>query len=240
MTKILFIFILLSIFSCNESKIKNTKKIDYVNVNDEGDADESKKISDETQEIGYLYQPEIMRQEEIKKTNGKNDYQYTLSNSDLLDNDLSNLKKHSKIIVTKYYKFLIRINIPFNYDKIIVKIIHRNGKVDTFEYSENDMQKIINKQPSANSVYDEIAGFQAKECLFLLSLSPVAENTLLLFSQLRIHAKRYQIWSSRIKTLNSNQIQDGGINYYANLRYSAQGLSSKKTKFLLWLSARKC
>ena len=44
---------------------------------------------------------------------------------------------------------------------------------------------------TGNNVYDEIAGFQVKECLLSLSLSAVAEDTLLLFSQLRIDAKRY-------------------------------------------------
>ena len=53
------------------------------------------------------------------------------------------------------------------------------------------MKAFINK-PAGNSVYDEIAGFQVKECLFSLSLFTVAENTLLLFPQLRIHAKRYR------------------------------------------------
>jgi len=53
------------------------------------------------------------------------------------------------------------------------------------------MNNIFGKAPSGNSVYDEIAGFQVKECLFLLSLFPVADNTLLLFPQLRIHAKRW-------------------------------------------------
>ena len=45
---------------------------------------------------------------------------------------------------------------------------------------------------TANSVYDEIAGFQVKEAIIYLSLFTLAENTLLLFPQLRIHAKRYK------------------------------------------------
>ena len=57
------------------------------------------------------------------------------------------------------------------------------------------------KKVAGNSVYDEIAGFQVKECLFLLSLSSVAENTLLLFPQLRIHAKRYMLSLSETERL---------------------------------------
>lgn len=63
---------------------------------------------------------EIMQQEEIEKSNGKNDYQYTLTNSDLLDKDTENLKEHS-LKISNYYNFLTRINKPFIYDKIIVK-----------------------------------------------------------------------------------------------------------------------
>ena len=143
MKKILSIFILINLISCKESEIKSTKKFDYVHVNEEGIANEVQKTPNETDEIGYLYQPERMETEEIKKNTGKNDYQYTLTNSDLLDSDLQNLKIHSRKIVSAYYKFLIRVNVPFNYDKIIVKIIHKNGKVDIFKYSENEMQEII-------------------------------------------------------------------------------------------------
>lgn len=103
----------------------------------------SEKIDDETQEIGSLYRPEIMQQEEIKMKNGKKNYRYTLTNSDLLDTDLKNIKIHSKKIANIYHKFLIRINSPFHYNKIIIKIIHRNGKIDIFEYSEKEMKGII-------------------------------------------------------------------------------------------------
>lgn len=105
----------------------------------------SEKIDAENQEIGRLYRPEIMQQEKIETKNGKNNYRYTLTNSDLLDTDLQNIKIHSKKIVSIYYKFLIRINIPFNYNKIIIKIIHKNGKIDSFEYSEKNMKEIIEK-----------------------------------------------------------------------------------------------
>jgi hypothetical protein len=103
----------------------------------------SEKTDDEIQEIGHLYKPEKMQHEKIETKTGKNDYRYTLTSSDLLDTDLQNIKIHSRKIVSIYYKFLIRINSPFNYNKIIIKIIHRNGKIDIFEYSEKEMKGII-------------------------------------------------------------------------------------------------
>lgn len=105
--------------------------------------DNYKKVEDETREIGDLYRPEMIQTEEIKMKSGKNNYQCTVTNSDLLDTDLQNIKIHSRKIVSIYYKFLSRINSPLNYNKIIVKIAHRNGKIDNFEYSEEKMQKII-------------------------------------------------------------------------------------------------
>jgi hypothetical protein len=141
MKKIIFIFILINLVSCKDTKIEIEKNIDYIDVDNNGDAKKKQNIMDEIQEIGYLYQPEIMKQEKIEKNNGKNDYKYTLINSDLLDKDSENLKKHSLKIVSNYYNFLSKINNPFIYDKIIVKIIHRNGKVDIFKYSEEKMQR---------------------------------------------------------------------------------------------------
>lgn len=105
--------------------------------------DNYKKVEDETREIGDLYRPEMIQTEEIKMKSAKNNYQCTVTNSDLLDTDLQNIKIHSKKIVSIYYKFLSRINSPFNYNKIIVKIEHRDGKIDNFEYSEDEIQKII-------------------------------------------------------------------------------------------------
>ena len=133
----------MTLVSCKENQNDSKRKIDYVDVDDNGNAKKAQTISVEIKEIGDLYQPEIMKQEEIKKNNGKNNYQYTLTNSDLLDTDIENLKTHSRKIASNYYKFLIRINVPFNYDKIIVKIIHRNGKTDIFKYSEKEIQEII-------------------------------------------------------------------------------------------------
>ena len=102
--------IVINVISCKETKIVSPKKFDYVDVDNNGDAKKTQNITDEIQEIGYLYQPEIMQQEEIEKSSGKNDYQYTLTNSDLLDKDTENLKEHSLKIVSNYYNFLIKIN----------------------------------------------------------------------------------------------------------------------------------
>lgn len=131
MKKILIFFILFSLFSCKGNKIKNSEKNSSEKVT-EGE------IIPEIQEIGNLFRPEMMEQEEIKIVNGKNNYQYTITNSDLLDTELENTEKYAKQIVNVYYKFLIRINNPFNYDKIITKIIHRNGKIESFKFSEKD------------------------------------------------------------------------------------------------------
>ena len=133
----------MNLVSCKENQIDSPKKIDYVDVDDIGNAKKAQTISDEIKEIGDLYQPEIMQQEELKKNNGKYNYQYTLTNSDLLDTDIENLKTHSRKIVSNYYKYLNRIIVPFTYDEIIVKIIHRNGKMDVFKYNEKEIQEVI-------------------------------------------------------------------------------------------------
>jgi hypothetical protein len=82
--------------------------------------DHYKKVDDETRDIGYIYKPEKIQTEEIKMKIGKNNYQCTVTNSDLLDTDLQNIKMHSGKIAGIYYKFLIRINSPFNYNKFTI------------------------------------------------------------------------------------------------------------------------
>ena len=140
MKKLIFL-VLIILVSCKETKIESLKKQNE--IKDTIENVQSKQIDPETQEVGNLYRPEMMQQEQIENKNGKNNYQYTLTKSDLLDMDLKNLKNHADKIVIIYYRFLIRINKPFEYDKIIVKIIHRNGKTDIFEYSEKDMKQIL-------------------------------------------------------------------------------------------------
>jgi len=122
------------------NKIINSFKIEE---SSQSRLDHYKKVDDETRDIGYIHKPEKIQTEEIKMKTGKNNYQCTVTNSDLLDTDLQNIKMHSGKIAGIYYKFLIIINSPFNYNKIIVKIEHRNGKIDSFEYSEKEMRKII-------------------------------------------------------------------------------------------------
>ena len=127
-----------NLFSCKTEKTENKERKESEKVT-EG------KIIPEVQEIGNIFRPEMMKQEEIENKVGKNNYQFTITNSDLIDNDLKNTDKYAEQIVEKYYAFLIRINKPFNYDKIIVKIEHRNKKIENYEYSENEMLKILEK-----------------------------------------------------------------------------------------------
>ena len=139
MNKIILLIILLNLFSCKGNKIENSEKNSSEKVT-EGE------IIPEIQEIGNIFRPEMMEQEEIKIVSGKNNYQYTITNSDLLDTDIKNTEKYAKQIVNIYYKFLIRINKPFNYDKIIAKIIHRNGKIEVFKYSETEIIEILSQK----------------------------------------------------------------------------------------------
>ena len=121
----LFILILISFFSCKENIVNaQEKKLEKIEI--------KQKMEDEIQEIGNLYQPEkmVVKQNKIRPDNKKEDYQITLTNSDILDKDLENIETHVAKIVSIYYKNLVRNIIPFNYNKIIVEIEHRNGKKD--------------------------------------------------------------------------------------------------------------
>lgn len=133
MKNYLFIIILISIFSCKMNIINAQEK-----TSEKTEIYET--VNDETKEIGILYQPEKIETNEIKSRNKvkKNDYEITITNSDLLDTDSENIKTHTRKIADIYYSFLIRINIPFVYNNIIVKIIHRNGKIENFKYQEKD------------------------------------------------------------------------------------------------------
>lgn len=130
----LFILILISFFSCKENIVNaQEKKLEKIEI--------KQKMEDEIQEIGNLYQPEkmVVKQNKIRPDNKKEDYQITLTNSDILDKDLENIETHVAKIVSIYYKNLVRNIIPFNYNKIIVEIEHRNGKKDSFKYTEKDL-----------------------------------------------------------------------------------------------------
>lgn len=132
----IYLAILITLFSCKENKIEVQERQNVKKVG-------PPKIDYEIREIGKLYWPEMMQQEEIKNKNGKKNYRFTITNSDLLDQDLQNIQVHSRKIARNYYNSLIKINSPFIYNKIIVKIVHRNGKIDNFEYSEKEIQEII-------------------------------------------------------------------------------------------------
>lgn len=146
MKNYLFIIIAILTISCKEIPM---------NVQDrKGETIVNKKTNDsEIQEIGKLYQPEKIETKQIKSESDikKDNYEITLTNSDLLDTDLKNIKKHSKKIAAIYYKFLVRINSPFNYNKIIVKIIHRNGKIESYKHSEIEKWKMENELIAPNS-----------------------------------------------------------------------------------------
>ncbi|MET3045672.1 hypothetical protein [Flavobacterium covae] len=147
MRKHLFILILISTISCKQNLVnipekKIEKKSEEKSI--------SEKIDDEIQQIGHLYQPERMsiKQNKIRTDNKKENYDITLINSDLLDKDIENIEKHAEKIVLLYYKNLVRNIIPFNGDKILVIIEHRNGKKDTFKFTEKEIHKLTNKNKS--------------------------------------------------------------------------------------------
>ena len=124
--------ILILITSCTENKI-NDKEIKKNVKNVTNDYDEDQKITKQ-------YLPEEM-QMKTSRTESENeeDYQITLKNSNLLYAELENLQVHSQKIATLYYKKLARTIIPLNLKKIIVKIEHRNGKIDKFTFTEEDI-----------------------------------------------------------------------------------------------------
>ena len=52
-------------------------------------------------------------------------------------------EKHAKKIATIYYKFLSQNIKPFNFKKVIIKIEHRNTKTSNFEYSEENINQLL-------------------------------------------------------------------------------------------------
>ena len=132
------VIILIITSSCKDNKIfspekKVQKEVKKENIN-----------SYEVQQIGRLYQPAniIIKVNNIGGNTEKEDYQITLTNSNLLDSKLEDLQMHSKKIAALYNTFLTKTLKPFNVQKIIVKIEHRNGKNNSFEFTE---QKFIKK-----------------------------------------------------------------------------------------------
>jgi len=137
MKNYLFILILISFFSCKENIANAQEKKSEETVVTE-------KMDDEIQQIGNLYQPEkmVVKQNKIRTDNKKENYQITLTNSDLLDKDLGNVQKHAEKIVQIYYKNLVRNIVPLNCAKILVVIQHRNGKKDSFKFTEKNIHEL--------------------------------------------------------------------------------------------------
>lgn len=133
MKNYLYILLIISIISCKENVVnaqeKKSENIETI-----------EKMDVEIQEIGNLYKPEkfVAKQGKIRTDNKKENYQITLFNSDLLDDEKENIKNHAKKIANLYYKNLVHNIIPFNFNKIIVEIEHRNGKKESYKYTEKD------------------------------------------------------------------------------------------------------
>ena len=129
MKSYIYIILLISLISCKENKANGQEKENYKIDLNEG-----------IQEIGNLYQPEKMsiKQNKIRTDNKKENYQITLTNSDLLDSITENTEKHAKNIVNLYFKNLVRNIVPLNFNKITVNIEHRNGKKESFKFTEKD------------------------------------------------------------------------------------------------------
>jgi hypothetical protein len=137
MRKFLYILIIISTFSCKDNVINAQEQ--------KSEKQEVKvKMDDEIQQIGNIYQPEkmVIKQNKIRTDNKKENYQITLTNSNLLDSDKENVENHAEKIVKMYYRNLSRNIVDLNSDKIIVEIEHRNGKKESFKYSEIEIQKL--------------------------------------------------------------------------------------------------
>ncbi len=132
MKNYLFLIILILTYSCKEKNVDNKEK--KVNkLANEKKIDTEEKI----QLIGKLYQPEkmVFKGNRIGTNVEKEDYQITLTNSK---------KKYADKIATIYCSYLGKTVKPFNFKKIIVKIEHRNGKTNSFEYSVEEFTKLLN------------------------------------------------------------------------------------------------
>ncbi|WP_396161324.1 hypothetical protein [Flavobacterium sp.] len=148
MKKYLFILILASFYSCkNDSAVTHEKKENKVvkEKAKENIAPNQENVNDVANEIGGLYKPEemVIKGNRVGTNNEKEDYQVKITNSDLLDNDIVNVEKHAKKIATIYYKFLSQNIKLFNFKKVIIKIEHRNTKTSNFEYSEENINQLL-------------------------------------------------------------------------------------------------
>ena len=133
MKNYLYILVLISIISCKENAAKvQEKKSDDVEI--------IPNINSTIQQIANLYIPEkiTINQGKIRNKDNEKNYEITLSNSNLLDDEKENIENYAEKIANLYYKNLIKNIIPFDFDKIIVEIEHKNGKKEIFKYTEKD------------------------------------------------------------------------------------------------------
>ncbi len=127
------VIILLTFSSCKEekafSKPNKTDKEKNIPKNNPNTV---------AQKIHGLYNPGAMtiKGNRVGNNAEKEIYQIILTDSELLDADQKNIEKHAEKIATIYYEHLSKTLKPFNFEKIIVIINHRDKKIDKFEYSE--------------------------------------------------------------------------------------------------------
>jgi len=138
MKKYLFLIILFLIYSCKHDKIILPEKKVIKEQKNES--------HDEVMKIAGLYRPEKMVAKGKRKGTytEKENYQITITNSNLLDNDIENIESHAQKIAIIYHKSLMKTIPRFNFKKIIVKIKHKNAKSETFEYSEENISQLLN------------------------------------------------------------------------------------------------
>lgn len=138
MKNYLVIIIIIFFYSCKENKtnqkqnkINNTSDLPKINPN---------VIA---QQIDSMYHPEAMtiKGNKIGVNTMQENYKITIKNSRLLDSNLIGNKKDAEKISTIYYKYLTKAIKPLNMEKIIIEIKHSNGKIDSFEFSENEIIK---------------------------------------------------------------------------------------------------
>ena len=135
MQKTIFFLIMIIFFSCNDKKIDPEIKPDNKEFNDQ-----------ELQKIGHFYQPEKMTTRPIKLeiNSEEKNYEIDIYNSDILKKDNENLKLHSDKIALLLKKHLIKNNVIYN--DIIIRIYQKNDGKQSFQYTDQELIKIENKQ----------------------------------------------------------------------------------------------
>lgn len=102
-------------------------------------------LNQQIQEIAKIYYPEQMnfKGNSILNNSEKEDYQITITNSELIDNNLDSTEEHANKIVSLYYIFLAKNVKSLNIKKITVNIEHKDMKISSFEYLEKDIILIL-------------------------------------------------------------------------------------------------